>query len=98
MGSDALLLAVATRRGDPLLAKALLSHCEELARRDPGAFVAAAVRQRDPALVRALFEKRSTLPPPVASHVTLILANAFDARLGDVAADWAKWLGETLKP
>jgi len=93
--SDALLLALAARRSDPQLAKALLGRCEDLSRRDPGAFVAAAIRQRDPALARALFEKRAGLPPPVASHVTLILANAFGVRLGDVVDDWADWLRAT---
>ena len=97
-GGPALLLAVAARRADPRLAKILTERWEELATRDPAALSAAAIRQRDKALARALFEKRGSLPPALASHLTLILESAFEARLGDVMEDWEAWLRDDGKP
>ena len=54
-------------------------------------------RQRAPALARELFVQRAQLPPFVADYLTLILENTFDARVGNVVADWEKWLNASAR-
>lgn len=91
-GGDALLLAVAARRANRRIANALTERLQALANQAPAAFASVAICQRDKPLARALFAKRANLPKAVSDHLTLILENAFEARLGDVADDWAEWL------
>lgn len=91
-GGMDLLLAVAGTRSTPELAAALLPLAGKLDPVHAAAFARAAERQRNPALARALFQQRQTLPPALATHLTTILEHTFDARLGGSLADWQQWL------
>src|SRR5262249_10218525 len=92
--NDALLFAVAAQRAEASLAEALRQRLDRLAPAEQTLFVRAALAQRSPALARALFERRKSLPPVLAAHLTLVLENTFGARLGNSLSDWEQWLGE----
>lgn len=93
-GGKPLLLSVASRRTDAELAKRMTAQIPKLTAADAGPFVAAAIKQRDPALSKALFDARESLPPSIAGYVPLILEYTFDARLGESLDDWAEFLSK----
>lgn len=93
-GGKPLLLSVASRRTDAELAKRMTAQIPDLTAADAGPFVAAAIRQRDPALSKTLFAARESLPPSIAGYVPLILEYTFDARLGESLDDWAEFLSK----
>ncbi len=96
-GGIELLLGVAAQRTDPAISAALRPVWQTAAKDHPREFALAARRQRDPALARELFAQRAQLPQFVADYLTLILENTFDARLGNVVADWEKWLSASAR-
>jgi hypothetical protein len=93
-GEKSLLLSVAGRFPRVDIAAALRKQIPELTAADAGPFVAAAIKQRDPALSKALFDARESLPPSIAGYVPLILEYTFDARLGESLDDWADFLAK----
>jgi hypothetical protein len=96
-GGLELLLGVAAQRADSAISAALRPIWQTAAKDHPRDFALAARHQRDPALARELFAHRAQLPPFVADYLTLILENTFDARLGNVVADWEKWLSASAR-
>lgn len=89
---DELLLAVAQRRAHPDLAKAMIERLDSLAATNGGLLVWAAVTQNDKALVRKIFEKRKTMPPPVHTYLPFLLERTFEAHLGQTEEGWEEWL------
>lgn len=87
-GGNGLLLAVAARRTDPLLAAALATRLDQMSIADAASLVTAALRQRNAELTRKLFDRKDRLPPVVAAHLPLILEYTFEKRLGNVLTDW----------
>ena len=96
-GGIELLLGVGAQRTDPAISAVLRPIWQTAAKDQPRDFALAARRQRDPALARELFAQRAQLPPFVADYLTLILEHTFDARVGNVVADWEKWLSAAAR-
>ncbi|MGE5317774.1 MAG: hypothetical protein ACM3ME_07240, partial [Chloroflexota bacterium] len=66
----------------------------ELVKLSPDALYWAANTQLDPALTRALFARRATVPEPIKSRLTLLCERTFNVRLGNSVEDWAGWLAQ----
>ena len=96
-GGLELLLGVAAQKADPAIVAALKPNWPAIAKDHPREFALAARRQRDPALARDLFAQRAQLPPFVADYLPLILEHTFEARLGNVLADWETWLSASAR-
>ena len=88
------LLNLAMQRADPRLARLLTERMDELARLYPLGYGFAAAKQADPALARAVFAKRATLPDTFVPYLYALLERTFNARLGNVEADWAAYLAK----
>ncbi len=90
-GGATLLLAVAGLRGHPELAPDMASGLEGINTDNVAEWTRALLRQANPALTRAVFEKRDTVPA-IDGALPGVLNAVFDVRLGADMEDWQKWV------